>query len=1005
MASQSKQPKPRCRKRRVVSVVLFLALAFCAAAGVVLWRCRIAVATRVVRAMLDKQGLSDVAFRLSSLSSGRVVVEEVRVGTPEQVLAVDNVDVRFSYPEVLRRQVERVHVRGVRTRLIVADGKVVSPLYERFKPLLAAQVARGKTRPPAVAAPMFSLGAGALQDVRVAVVSAGSEPLTVLQLSAGTLSESADQYRVWGSLRAENLLQLKIDGTVQPATGSISVFPDLKFPSVENLFAVARLVVPAQMARFEAVPTNCSLTVRGALVLGSWTNMGPFEVSAELGRGSAFAVPSNKAFVRFQSVRIEASGTPRDAQCRVSAGVSGLKFGPQVEASQEEGRMLSLRGSARFRQTATNQWVTATLDSDLPGRSIARLLPRVLPLVPVFFSDGGTLHTEFEVTRPLQGAWLGQVKFAAEALRSSAPLTAGRVGAGAVRVAGTVAIVDSKPGVVQTGVTLADGYFFRRNLTVRGGLESALTAYPPYATASGMFKGHVSESVALPQRNLSFKDGTVPFEGETVVTGLASNPVWQISLRVPEFGLLSTQQTVCVQATAGAAASLRYSATTLALEGDAWLRDVAAQTGPASNRVAEAGVSRMAARFKVPEFNRTLVSNAVVELTLGASNGWARAGSLAVLEELQGQVPLVWSLPKGLSFLPGQSLAWQRLEAQGLKVVPDGFSLTNLDSAVELRFGARVAESKLGVSMQALVPLAAPKQTVIAVTLPDTEIAADDAVAAVVRGKVKDMAFTGRVAADAKIRFLGAQPHVLGRMRVTDGRVRSGKMEVEGLAADVPFESGVFFRTIERPAVSFIRAKAGNIRLDQGRLSFQLTQQELFVDRMEVGWCKGSLSAYSLHLDLKDPKDDFIVYADRIDLGEALMMVLPFKGKMEGVLYGRFPVGFDKGHVKLSNGFLYSLPDQGGKLRLDDSRQMITLLEKAGIKGDVQVPLSKALSDMDFNTFKMELEPRPDGEGTLRIKVVGKSNDKEWPAPVDLNLNLHGPLEELLNIGLNVSRK
>jgi len=174
---------------------------------------------------------------------------------------------------------------------------------------------------------------------------------------------------------------------------------------------------------------------------------------------------------------------------------------------------------------------------------------------------------------------------------------------------------------------------------------------------------------------------------------------------------------------------------------------------------------------------------------------------------------------------------------------------------------------------------------------------------------------------------------------------------------------------------------------------------------MEVGWCKGSLNAYSVHLVLKNPKDDFVVYADRIDLGEALMMVLPFKGAMQGVLYGRFPVGFDNGHVKLSKGFLYSLPGQGGMLKLDDNTQMASLLEKAGIKGEVQLPLAKALSDMDFSTFKMDLEPGQGDEGTLRIKLGGKSNDKEWPAPVDVNLNLHGPLEELLNMGLNVSRK
>jgi hypothetical protein len=84
---------------------------------------------------------------------------------------------------------------------------------------------------------------------------------------------------------------------------------------------------------------------------------------------------------------------------------------------------------------------------------------------------------------------------------------------------------------------------------------------------------------------------------------------------------------------------------------------------------------------------------------------------------------------------------------------------------------------------------------------------------------------------------------------------------------------------------------------------------------------------------------------------------------------------------------------------------MRALLERSGIKGDVQKPLAQALSDLDFNMLKLDLEPRADGEGTLRIKLVGKSNDKAWPAPVDLNLNLHGPLEKLVNMGLDASRQ
>ena len=407
----------------------------------------------------------------------------------------------------------------------------------------------------------------------------------------------------------------------------------------------------------------------------------------------------------------------------------------------------------------------------------------------------------------------------------------------------------------------------------------------------------------------------------------------------------------------------------------------------------------------LPPFAPASLSNAQVQVAVCASNGWLRAGDQAVLEDARAAVPLTWSAADGLAFQPGQTLTWRRLDVLGVQGVPDGIGWTADGKTIAVSGGVRVAQSRFAAAVSARIPLDAPQRTTVAVALPETELTPEDSVAALVRRFDKEAEVTGRVAAEAKVRFLGTQPVAEGCARVTDVRVSRGAAEVSGLALEVPFECGASFRTVRRPYVAFARAKVGNVRLDQGRIEFQMTPQEVLVDRAEVGWCKGSLNVYSVRVDPKHPKADVVVYADRIDLGEALMMVMPFKGVMEGVLYGRFPVGFDGRHVKLSKGFLYSLPGQGGKLRLEDAAPVVSLLEQAGIKGDVQQPLSKALSDMDFSAIRMELEPQESGEAVLRMKLDGKSNFAEWPAPVDLNLNLHGPLERLMNLGLDMSRK
>ncbi|MDD4016841.1 MAG: YdbH domain-containing protein [Kiritimatiellae bacterium] len=986
--------------------MLFFLLAGISALLFIAWQQRVGLATSVMRKALDRHGLQDVSFRLARLDWGCVAVEDFRWGDPASVLEIARAEIRFTVADVFSGYVENVRVSGVRTRMIAEGGRLVSPLQEKAKALLMPQTAAKGTLRKKTDNVKTPLRSCSVQDMQVEVVLAGGVPVTVLTVEGGALAETDGKYRVWGNLCEGGNVRAGFEGAVQTESGTISLNPDVDVKNVMGLVNLTRLVAPEQVASLPVVPTDCSLNARGSLAIEGWTNAGPFEISAELGRNSTFQIPGKDRFVRFQTLRVVASGMPDDVQARVSAGVSGFRLGGDRQVVQEEGRLLSLRGNVQFRREASNQRVNATFDSDLPGRSVSKFLPRLLPLVPRLFTEGGTLHAEGEVARFLRGGWNGAARFRAEARRSTVKLEAGRAGAGCVAVSGEVAVKDGCPGAVRTDVAVEDGYFFKRGASVRGGGTMRLTAYPPYTSASGRLSGQVGETHALTERGVTLPDGAVRFEGDAEVTGLMTNPVWRLKARIPEFGCAVRKGAVAVQTLMGAAAEVNYSTTRVAVEGGVWARDTAVSMTPSGSvKRAEAGVERIGAHVRVPACDPLAFSNAVVQVVLDVSNGWAHAGEQMALEGLCASVPLTWSVTGGVTFLAGHRLTWQRWETAGIRLLPGIFNLESLGNTVGMRTGARVADSAAGVQLGVRLPLETPQRAEITVALPETEVVATDGLAALVRDKMQGAEVTARVAADAQVRFMGSQPHVMGRVRVADGHVKKGDLSVEGLTLNIPFESGVFLRTIERPSLTFTKMKAGNIRLDKGVVAFQVTPEEVFIDRMEVSWCKGSLNAYSVHLNRKDPKDEFVVYADRIDLGEALMMVMPFKGKIEGVLYGRFPVGFDNGQVRLSTGFLYSLPGQGGVLKLDDSAPMVSLLNRAGITGDVQQPLSKALSDMDFSAIRMELEPKTAGDAVLRLKLDGKSNYKEWPAPVALNLNLHGPLEQLVNVGLDLSKK
>jgi hypothetical protein len=979
----------------------------------VVWFLRIPLASFAIRKALAGLGLPDAEFRLSRLSLGCLVVDHLKVGGSEPVLTVGSLEARYSLAELRGGQLGRLRVCGVRLPAVIEGERLAFPVQQRLSRVLSA---RGVVSPRGAAAGELRLSVGELSvyDFQIPVRAADGDEVVTLRGEAGLVSEPGPQgadarperYRVWAGLRDSAGLLGALSGTVAPNTGELALTADLKVKSVESELERVRLVAPAWVDRLPVCPTNCSFAFRGSVALSGWTNVGPFEVTAELGRGSAFALKKPEGLIRFQTVRIEASGTPQDVQSRLSVGIGGFRVGGKIQASQEEGRLLSMRGTARFRQTPTNQVMRVTLDSDLPGKSVAQVLPNVLPLLPRLLTEGGTFHGEADLEQPRGGLWQGHVRYAAEARRNSLTLPAGRVGAGRVAIEGALTVRNAEPGDLTTDIRVEEGYFFRPGLSVRVGGVMSLRALPPYRSAAGTFEGKVNETAALPKSGAELPADGIRFGGAASVDGLVTNAVWDLALKVPEFSVASRRADASCRALAGAVAQIRYSATRFSAEGEAWAREAVADVvGSGKVGRVEAGLARLAAHVGVSDASPSDLSNALFRVRLEASNGWLRAGNLAALEGAKARVPFDWSLARGLRFGEAPSLTWKRLEASGVRVLPGELTLRTEGGSAEGAFAAGIEGSRFGARAWAHVPLADPQRSVIDVSVPEAELSADDALAAPIKRADPAAVVTGRLSAEARVRFLGTQPHALGRVRVSGGKISRDRLEIGGLVSDVAFEAGLGFRTIERPVTTFEYAKAGNIRLDKGRVEFQVTPEEVFVDRFEVGWCKGSLNAYSVQMDHKNPKADVIVYADRIDLGEALMMVMPFKGKMEGVLYGRFPVGIDGSRVKLSTGYLYSLPGQGGVLRLEDSSQMMTLLSRAGIMGDVQQPLSRALSDMDFSTIRMELEPKAEGDAVFRIKLDGKSNFREWPAPVALNLNLHGPLEELLNLGLSVSRK
>jgi len=644
------------------------------------------------------------------------------------------------------------------------------------------------------------------------------------------------------------------------------------------------------------------------------------------------------------------------------------------------------------------------VDTDLSGRAAAKILPDLLPLVPRLLSDGGTLRAETTLTQAQGEPWQGEAQFLAEARRTSMTLPSGRFAAGRAAVEGRVEIRDEALGDVRAEVVIEDGMYSSQGNSARMNFRMGLDVPPPYQEAKGMFVGKVNANNWMAKSGVRLADTNgVAFGGEAVLKDMLSAPEWRVKLDVPSFGVMSVSNEW--SSVVGVRADVRYSMTNETVEalgvslwadGSQWV-----------SADATARVERVSVGITMPPFKADEVSNAVAQVTAEVSGGWCRAGGVFEAEGVRLNVPFTWSMAESVAFPHAPGLTWERMALDGLGIEPTGFALANEGGVLAVRTGIRCKGSALNIQTSALVPLEAPDQLTVGVSVPDMVLEPDDSLAAWMRKMDEEMRITGNLAVRADLRLLGSQPYVVGQVDVSDGRVKRGAVDISGITVCVPFEAGVEQRTVGRPFAAFKAMNVGDVRLTDGRVEFQVTPAEVFISRMEAGFGKGKVYTYSIHLDPLNPNAEVTMYADRIDLGELLMDALPFKAdKVEGVLFGRFPVAVEDGHIRLKPGFLYSLPGQGGAFRVDDSRVLEPWLAQAGIQSDVNAPLAKALSNMDFSVIRVELETNEDDdEAVLRFGLKGKSNSKDWPAPVDLNLNLRGPLEAVLNMGLKLSQQ
>jgi len=198
------------------------------------------------------------------------------------------------------------------------------------------------------------------------------------------------------------------------------------------------------------------------------------------------------------------------------------------------------------------------------------------------------------------------------------------------------------------------------------------------------------------------------------------------------------------------------------------------------------------------------------------------------------------------------------------------------------------------------------------------------------------------------------------------------KLALEGIRMSLNFPELPQIRSAPGQSLQFRKFSLGNLTTERGRIDFQIeSARSLLIEKMRFFWCEGGVETQAMRLSpgVQDYRITF--FCDRLNLAKVLEQFGAAAAEGRGAVNGRIPLQYTNGKISFDDGFLFSTPGDGGKIRLTG-----TDILTAGIPPNtpqfVQMELAReALKDYDYTWAKLNITSQGE-ELLLQMQMDGK---------------------------------
>lgn len=262
----------------------------------------------------------------------------------------------------------------------------------------------------------------------------------------------------------------------------------------------------------------------------------------------------------------------------------------------------------------------------------------------------------------------------------------------------------------------------------------------------------------------------------------------------------------------------------------------------------------------------------------------------------------------------------------------------------------------------------------------------------------------GQVSGGAEGRYAEGALAATGRLQLRDGRVgyAARDVAVEGVAADLDFTDLAGLVT----APGTLRARelrVGAFRATDVEVEAALAGPEkVAVSRAALVAFDGRLEAEPFTLYPRRDELEATVKAERLAV-EALLALAPsVPAKATGRVDGYVPFRVDAGGLRLGTGWLALTPGERTEVQIDAAGLLTRGVAPTASAFITLQRIESGLLRLELSELRLDIRSPglPAGRSAM-LRVAGEPVDKSVKAPISLDLNVNGPIEALLNMGLD----